>query len=738
MMKSKFVSIQLGYVLGASSLLTAIVYFFATNWQALTRAQKFAPIFILIFGFYGLSVWLSHKSGREFLSRLGLFASCISFGVGIALIGQTYNSHADSYSLFAVWFVPALLYALFTRWQPFYILAYILGHLAYLFYFFPLWRGNPDTEAIEIIILLVLAIANGCLYMLTERGRLHSPILRWVAFQAALGIMLWLSNSIAYEQYGPWMNLPLLAVLAVVIQYVRKTKNKSYLLFAGLWVSMTVTVKYIELAIRYYSELFYIGGILFVILFIGANVKFVQVVRAWNPPAEKDNEAKPEGDFTKWVARVLTVSVIVIGTLIGSLSLIGLVTGVLGFRDPQYVLIGFGILAIVSMIFAVHVNSLVRYTLLCCGLLIGAGAAAAMDYTIVLVIFLALTILAFANMTGKVQRILFFLVSEAIAAFILHNLLGHSVAVFLVLTTILFVIFITAQLIRNETVRAPLQYSSFPSFLLAFFILTFITEFSWYYMSNGLYFLAVIAVLIISRQLQSSWTFSWGMTFWIAFLVYKYYDLAWKLLHKSVSLAILGLLIIGITVWYEQRNRQALAAEHAQADYSWYVKGTRLLIAVLLMLQLSAMSLQIGKSEWLLSHGQLIKLELAPLDPRSLMQGDYVRLHYAISDPELPAELERDRFFHKKIAVVLAPDASTGVYEFRRLYTKGEQLSPGEIRMNGTIGGLGNVEYGIETYFIPEGTGQDVERNARYAVVKVSANGDAILVRLLQETSLVR
>ena len=53
-MKSNKIMIQLGYVLGASALLTAIGYFFASNWEKLNRLEKFIPIFVLILGFYGL------------------------------------------------------------------------------------------------------------------------------------------------------------------------------------------------------------------------------------------------------------------------------------------------------------------------------------------------------------------------------------------------------------------------------------------------------------------------------------------------------------------------------------------------------------------------------------------------------------------------------------------------------------------------------------------------------------
>jgi uncharacterized membrane-anchored protein/uncharacterized membrane protein len=734
-MKSKFVSVQLGYVLGVSSLLTAIIYFFATNWGALNRAEKFVPVFMLILGFYGVSVWLSRKNGRMFLSRLSLFACCVSFGVGIAVIGQTYNSHADSYSLFAIWMIPALLFGLLTRWQPFYILAYILGHLAYSFYFFPKWWGDPHAERMEIAICLVVAIVNSCLYVLTERERLHAPFLKWISFQVSIGMMLWISNSAVFEHYGVVLNLPLIVMLAAGIFYTHRTKNKMYLLFAGLWVSVTITMKYIELASKFYNEFFFIGSLLFVILFVAANVKFLHYIRIWNLSVDSnsDVEAKQEGHFTKWVVRVLTVSVIIIGTLIGSLSLIGLVTVVLGLNNPENVLIGFGLIAVIGMITLKKLNSLVRYTLLCCGFLIGAGTAAVMDYTLLSIVFLLLTGLAFVFVAGTVQRIFFFLVGEVIAAFLLYKWLSQSVPVFMLLTVILFIIFAASRLLRHAEVRKPLLYTSYPSFLLSFFILTFITESGWYYASNVLFFLTVVLVLFISRQLQVTWIYRWGLAYWIAFLVYKYYDLAWKLLHKSVSFAIIGALIIIMTVWYENRNRLALAQQADKASMN--LKCNRLLIAVLVLLQLSAMSLQIGKSEYLLANGQLIKLQLIPLDPRSIMQGDYVRLRYAISEPQLPTELKQSSIFNKKAVIVLAPNDSTGVYEYRRVYTNGEKLGTNEIRINGTIGGFNTVDYGIETYFVPEGTGHDYERNARYAEVKVSAGGDAILVRLLLEKS---
>lgn len=737
-MKSNKIMIQLGYVLGASALLTAIGYFFASNWEKLSRFEKFIPVFVLILGFYGLSVWLSRHDGRTFLSKLSLFASCISFGVGVGLIGQTYNSHADSYSLFLVWFLPAILYAILTRWQPYYVLSYILGHLAYGLYFFPKWGSYSESEGATIAIWLGLAIVNSTLFMLFEKGRIQSPFLKWVTFQAALCILIIMSVSHMFEHYGIWMNVPLAAVLALAVMYAHKTQNKVYLLFSGLWISAAITCKYIEIIIEYHNEWFFIVSLLFVIVFIGANVMFMNYVRAWRPVSERTESGtdidtaaaeKGDGDFTKWIVRVLTISVIIIGSLLGSATLIGLVTVVLGFDDPANILIGYGFLSVIGMLAAKKFNVLARFTILISGLMLGTGAAVGTEQSSMLLIFLALTLVAFVYLQGLVTRVLFFLASVIILAFILFDWMNSGVAVLSILAGLLFVLFAGGQLIRQSAFREPVLYSSLPSFLLALFSLTFLTESGWYYVTNVLFFLLVLAAIIVSRQQQDRWIFAWSMGFWIAFLVYKYYDLAWKLLHKSISFAIIGILILGITVWVEKR--QGLEPETTLLPRPGYGVN-RWIIALLVLLQVAAMSLQIGKSEYLLSHGKLIKLELQPLDPRSLIQGDYVRLRYVISEPEIYQHVE-DLNSEGKITVVLAPSGTSGVYEFRREYQSGEQLAADEVRLNGERVGYEGIKYGIENFFIPEGTGRDYEQNAKFAEVKVSASGDAILVRLTEK-----
>src|SRR5690554_2396410 len=59
--------------------------------------------------------------------------------------------------------------------------------------------------------------------------------------------------------------------------------------------------------------------------------------------------------------------------------------------------------------------------------------------------------------------------------------------------------------------------------------------------------------------------------------------------------------------------------------YKWII------ILINLLIFLALFNNSIFKKEALLTKGKLILLELAPVDPRSLMQGDYMTLNYAIS-----------------------------------------------------------------------------------------------------------
>src|SRR5262245_59976148 len=84
----------------------------------------------------------------------------------------------------------------------------------------------------------------------------------------------------------------------------------------------------------------------------------------------------------------------------------------------------------------------------------------------------------------------------------------------------------------------------------------------------------------------------------------------------------------------------------------------------------------IVQRELLLGEGRVVLLELAPVDPRSLMQGDYMALRFRIADDAFGrAALPQVRDGR----LVVAPD-ERGVARLRRL-DDGTPLAPGELRI---------------------------------------------------------
>ena len=64
-------------------------------------------------------------------------------------------------------------------------------------------------------------------------------------------------------------------------------------------------------------------------------------------------------------------------------------------------------------------------------------------------------------------------------------------------------------------------------------------------------------------------------------------------------------------------------------------KYSRILIIANLILLLGYFNWSVYKKEQILKDGRLVLLQLVPVDPRSLMQGDYMRLSYKEASSDL-------------------------------------------------------------------------------------------------------
>ena len=133
--------------------------------------------------------------------------------------------------------------------------------------------------------------------------------------------------------------------------------------------------------------------------------------------------------------------------------------------------------------------------------------------------------------------------------------------------------------------------------------------------------------------------------------------------------------------------------------------------------------------ERLLEHGRRVYLELAPVDPRSLMQGDYMALRFAIADAARsrlvpPGSIEGPATSNGRI---VAGVDGRGVASFRRL-ADARPLAADEVYLRYRVR-EGEIKLATNAFFFEEGTGERYEP-ARYGEFRVAPDGDLLLTGL--------
>jgi uncharacterized membrane-anchored protein len=138
---------------------------------------------------------------------------------------------------------------------------------------------------------------------------------------------------------------------------------------------------------------------------------------------------------------------------------------------------------------------------------------------------------------------------------------------------------------------------------------------------------------------------------------------------------------------------------------------------------LAIVNFGIYQREQLLTRGSIVLLELAPVDPRSLMQGDYMRLNFALAREAFPFE-RRPTSADGQIVVAL--DANR-VGHFRRI-ADGRPLAPGEIALRYRMRGA-QPNFATNAYFFEEGQAE-AYAGAAYGEFRVDGDGEMILTGL--------
>lgn len=129
-----------------------------------------------------------------------------------------------------------------------------------------------------------------------------------------------------------------------------------------------------------------------------------------------------------------------------------------------------------------------------------------------------------------------------------------------------------------------------------------------------------------------------------------------------------------------------------------------------------------------IASGTPVYLELAPVDPRSLIQGDYMLLDYAVARDALGviSLTEAD-----KRGQLVARLDENNVATFSHIYEAGEVLAPDEMLLNYRTRN-NRVLIGVDSFLFQEGFA-DEYADAMYAEVRVNAGGGVHLIDLVGE-----
>jgi uncharacterized membrane-anchored protein len=144
-----------------------------------------------------------------------------------------------------------------------------------------------------------------------------------------------------------------------------------------------------------------------------------------------------------------------------------------------------------------------------------------------------------------------------------------------------------------------------------------------------------------------------------------------------------------------------------------------------LVLILAFFNWSVAQKEAVLRDGTPLLIELAPVDPRSLIQGDYMRLEYRIAR-DISGHYE---WPHDGRIVVTAGDDNVAM--FVRRHEEGTPLAAGEHLLFYRRRG-GRLKLGTDAFFFQEGHASRYER-AKFGELRLGASGESLLIGLRDE-----
>jgi len=228
------VTLWMGTVLVAGGL----IFFLAYNWKDLGRYPKFAMVELLLVVALAF-IWrlgLNRTAGKAVL----LGASLV-IGALLALIGQTYQTGADTFELFGTWAAMILPWVVVGRFAALWLMWLALVNLAITLYFqtFPSVFGMLFSTDKVLWVLFAVDTVALAVFEATARRGIEWLLPRWIPRLVAivsggLATALVMMHILDSRHTSAWAALAWLAWLAAVYIVYRRLTRDVFMLAGGV------------------------------------------------------------------------------------------------------------------------------------------------------------------------------------------------------------------------------------------------------------------------------------------------------------------------------------------------------------------------------------------------------------------------------------------------------------------------------------------------------------------------
>lgn len=246
--------------LSAIFITASILLFFAFNWAHIPPMVKMGGILSLM-AVLAMVNWALLRHGKKFAADLLLTVNAFMVGIFMAVFGQIYQTGADSYTLFLMWAILILPWAILGRISALWVLWLVVVNLAiWLWWDLKLYPSHFDDDYIAIGLTLFHLGLYAAMLMAVKFGEEWLDK-KWTKLVLAIGFFVPIS----------------IYMLIAIVGYKTKYLDLGFWVSLGLFVLIYSFEKFVQKSLPEYSVGFFCATLILIFALTRTIVAIVDV-----------------------------------------------------------------------------------------------------------------------------------------------------------------------------------------------------------------------------------------------------------------------------------------------------------------------------------------------------------------------------------------------------------------------------------------------------------------------------